>query len=223
MSIQEPGEVDPRQRGQGKREWFVPLTGPLFLLTVILGFTIGGEPPDVTKDPVGDVVTFYADDTGVRVSAVIEMIAGASLVIFGGYFRRFLQAAEGPHGMWSAVMFAGTVIIAVGLAIDATITFAMVETAADIDPAAVQALSALYANDFLPLALGVILFLLATGVSIIRHRVLPVWLGWAAIGLAVLGATPLGFISAIATVLLVTVIGVMLALRDRKTAATPAR
>ena len=75
--------------------------------------------------------------------------------------------------------------MATGIAIDSTIAFALAEAADDIEPAAAQALQALWDNDFLPIALGSTVMLLATGLSIVRHGALPKWLGWIAIVLGV--------------------------------------
>ncbi len=69
---------------------------------------------------------------------------------------------------------------------------ALADTADEIRPSAVEALSALWSNDFLPFAMGLQVFLLATGLSIVRHGVLPKWIGWIAIVLAVVAVTPIG-------------------------------
>ena len=63
--------------------------------------------------------------------------------------------------------------------------------------------------------MGIQIFLLAAGISLVRHGALPRWLGWIAIVLAIVAATPLGFLSFIGSGLLVGVISVMLALRER--------
>jgi hypothetical protein len=83
----------------------------------------------------------------------------------------------------------------------------------------VQALSALYSNDFLPFAMGLQVFLLATGISVVRHGALPKWIGWVAIVLAVIAVTPIGFVAFIATGILVAIISVMLTMRARAATA----
>jgi hypothetical protein len=70
--------------------------------------------------------------------------------------------------------------VAVGLAIDVTISVALVHTTDHIDAVAVQALSSLYSNDFIPFVLGAMLIPLASGLAIVRHDNLPAgWDGWA--------------------------------------------
>jgi hypothetical protein len=117
----------------------------------------------------------------------------------------------------SAVAFAGAVIVAVGAAIDGTIAFAIAEAADDIEPSSVQALQALWDNDFLPIALGGALFMLASGLSIVRHGALPKWLGWAAIVIFVAGfAGPAGFVAFPLSGIWVLVVSILLSVRARR-------
>ena len=85
-----------------------------------------------------------------------------------------------------------------------------------------QALQALWDNDFIPMALGVLTFLVATGISIIQYGALPKWLGWVMLLLAVVGMTPVGFVAAIGTALLVLVLSILLSLRARSAPAAAA-
>ena len=204
------------------RGWLLPLTGAAFVVLAIIGFAIGGEPPSPT-DPVREIVEFYGDNEGAQyVGAALAALAGTLFVFFGGYVRKVLRDAGGEGGVLSSVALAGAIIFAVGLAIDSTITFTLAERADDIDPAAVQALSALYENDFIPFAMGLQIFLLATGISVVtRGGVLPKWIGWIAILLAVLAVTPLGFFAILGGAVLILVMSVMLAIRAR--AREPAR
>jgi hypothetical protein len=143
-------------------------------------------------------------------------VGGAALVLlvfFGAYLRQVLRAA-GPDGeILSLVSFAGVVVVATGFAIEGTITIALTETASDIDPVAVQSLQALWDNAFVPLAVGVLLFLWATGLAAIRTGALPSWLGWVMIALGVIALTPLGWAAATATAILVPILSILLAVR----------
>jgi hypothetical protein len=202
------------------RDWIAPLTGLAFVVLVIIAFAIGGEPPDPTDNSVEEVVDFWVDnDSAQMFSAALAAVAGTLFVFFGGYLRKVLRTAEGPGGILSAVAFAGVIIFALGIAIDSTIAFALADSAEDIEPDAVQALSALYNNDFVPFALGIQVFLLATGISVVRHGALPKWIGWVAIVLAVIAVTPIGFAAFIATGILVAIMSVMLTMRARAATA----
>jgi hypothetical protein len=195
------------------KPWAAALTGGGFVVLGVASFAVGGEPPDV-DEPITEAIDFYDDDIR-YLGAALGALAGTVLVFFGGILRRVLRDAEGPNGVLSAVAFAGTIILATGAAIDATITFALTEAAEDLEPAAVQSLLALWHNDFMPFAVGGQIFLLATGLSIVRHGALPKWLGWIAIVLAIIGVTPIGFAAFVGMVLLVAIFGVLIWLRGR--------
>ncbi len=99
-------------------------------------------------------------------------------------------------------------------AIDATITIALTQLAngdTEADPGAVQALSALFANDYVPLAMGMLLFLWGFGAAIVRHGVLPKWMGWVAIVVGVTTITPAFFVAAPIALLLVLVSSIVFA------------
>jgi hypothetical protein len=202
------------------RQWLVPLTGVGFVVLGIVSFIVGGQPKSADH-PVREVVNFYLDNKdSVEVGAFIGVAATVLLVFFGGYLRRFLRAAAGEGEMLSLISFAGIAIVAVGFAVDTTILIALSEAADDINPIAVQALQALWDNDFVPIVVGVLLFLWGTGLSIIRTGVLPKWLGWVMIVLGVVGLTPIGFVSAIGSAILVLVLSILLSVRARSPSVT---
>lgn len=199
--------------------WWSPLLGVAFVVFAVVSFIVAGEPPDVDEG-AQEALDFYVDnDVSVAVGSALEGIAALLLVFFGGVLRSRLRAVEGSTGTLSAVAFAGTIILAVGLAIDATINVALADAADDIDPVSAHTLLALWQNDFVPLALGLLTFLIATGGAIIRTGILPKWLGWIAIVIAIFGPTPAGFVAFFGAALFILVISVMLAMRERN--ATP--
>ena len=206
------------RRPRRSTDWVAPLTGVAFIVVAIVSGIIAGEPPGADS-PVREIVDHYSDNkSSIQVGGFVAGAAAVLLVFFGAYLRSVLSAAEGPGGMLSALTLVGTAIVAVGLAIDITIGIALTEAVDDIEPAAVQALQALWDNDFVPLALGTLVFLISTGLSIVRYGALPKWLGWVALALAVLGFTPLGFVAFIGAALWILIVSVMLALRARRSA-----
>lgn len=197
-----------------------PLTGAAFVVLVIIAFAVGGEPPNATDDQPQEIVDFYVENKDAQIlGAALAAIAGTLFVFFGGYLRRVLREAEGPGGFLSAVAFAGVIIFATGVAIDSTIIFTLAESAEDIDPTAVQTLTALYNNDFVPFAMGLQVFLMATGISVVLHGALPKWIGWIAILLALIAVTPIGFAAFLASGVLVLILSVMLTMRARSAPA----
>ena len=199
----------------GKR-WLVPLTGLLFVVLAVVGSLIGGEPKEASN-PAEEIVAHYVDNkSSILFGAAILGVACVALVFFASYLRTVLRRSEGEGGMLSPLTLVGAAIMAVGLAIDVTILFAIAEAADDIEPASVQTLQALWDNDFMPIAVGMVVFLLSSGIAIARYGALPRWLGWVAIVLAVVGMTPIGFVAFLAGGLWIAVVSVMLALRARR-------
>lgn len=207
-----------------RKEWLAPLTGILFVAVAIASFAIGGEPKEADEGAQA-VADFYVDNKdSIQFGAALETLAAALLVFFGAYLWKVLSRAEDNEAhSGSLLVFGGALVLATGIAIDATLFFAAAEAADSdqVDPQVVQTIQAIWENDFFPLALGTFIFLGGLGTSIIRWGALPKWIGWVALVLAVLGLTPLGFFSFIGTALLIVIISVILIMRARS-AATPA-
>ena len=194
------------------KRW-LPLTGILSVLIIIGGILLG-EPPDASNPPQ-EIVDFYVDNGDKLQYATIGFALALMLFVsFGSYLRMVLDRAEGSTGILSLIAFGGTVIFAVGGAIDATIQFAISEAVDDLDPTQVQTLQALWDNDWVSLQVGITLFILASGLSIVRHKSLPVWLGWLAILIGVVGLTPIGFVAFPATGLWILIASVMLLISE---------
>jgi hypothetical protein len=201
-------------------DWVAPLTGVAFFVILLIGFAISGEPKSA-DDPVEEIVEFWVDNKdSVMIGSILVAVAGTFLIFFGAYLRTVLGTGE-PE-ILPLVSFAGLVLVALGLAIDATIAFGLAEAAEDIDPTAVQALQALWDSDFIPIQLGVLAFIWATGISVIRTGVLPKWLGWILIPFGIAGVTPIGFVSAMAAAIWILIVSIMLTLRARRGPSAPA-
>jgi hypothetical protein len=193
----------------------------LFVVLAIIGFAIAGEPPSADDD-VQEIVDFYVDnDSAIWISAGVLLAALLSLLVFASYLRRLFTEAEVGRSLLPGLILVGASIIAVGAAIDMTIMLALTESVEDIEPDAVQALQALWDNDFAPIALGTLVFLLSVGLSVIRTGALPKWLGWIAIVLVVVGFTPAGWLAFIGMGILIVVASITLAVRAGRTAAPP--
>ena len=200
------------------KSWMAPLTGIVFVVLLIVGFAVGGEPPDPTDDGVQEVVDFYVDNEGeVFAGAVLQTLAAAFLIFFGGSLVKRLIAAGARAS--AAITFAGVIGIAIGIAIDGTISVALAEGGEDVDPSAIETLSLLWNNDFLPLALGMFVFLIGFGTAVVRYGVLPKWMGWVAIVAGLTAISPAFFVAGIVAALLILATSVMLAREEKAGAA----
>ncbi|MBA2522283.1 MAG: hypothetical protein H0V25_03020 [Solirubrobacterales bacterium] len=203
-----------------RRNWLEPLTGVVFVVLIFIAFGIGGEPPDHNAS-VEEIVSHYADNKdSIFAGAFISTLALAFLIFFANYLRRALNVAG--EAVLSATVLVGASIMAVGLAIDSTILLTLADSADDLEAGSAQALQALYDNDFLPIALGTVVFLISAGLSILRTGVVPRWLGWVAVALAVIGLTPLGFFAFLGSGIWILVASAVLTLQARRGDARPA-
>ena len=198
----------------------VPLTGVLFVVLVVVSFLIGGEPPDADERP-REIVEWYVDNEGVVVlGAVLGALAAVPLLFFAVYLRRALQRDEPGLGVLSLAAFAGGIVAATGGATDSAMRFALAEFAEDINPVGVQAIHALWQGFFFPMVVGLSTLLVALSVTAIRTRVIPVWLAWIGILIAVVLYTPAGFVAFLVSGL--WIIAVSILLWRREVAAAPA-
>lgn len=197
------------------KELIAPLTGVGFVILLVISFVIGGEPPSADED-VQEIIDHYTDNKdSIQIGAALTIPAATLLIFFAAHLRRVFSAAERAGSLLAPVPLIGAAIIAAGAGIDGTISFALAERVDDIEPDAVQALQALWDNDWLPIALGLSVFLWGVGLATVRHGGLPTWLGWAAIVLAVIAFTPIGFVSFLGAALWILIASIILTLRAR--------
>jgi hypothetical protein len=191
---------------------WVPLTGVVFVVLAVVSFIVGGEPPGA-DEPGSEVISFYDENSGeVQAAGGLLLWAAVFFLFFAGALRRVLRSAEQAPGWLSAVAFGGAVAATVGLALFATMAFALTDEPEALDPAAAQALNVLSVDAFGPVAVGVSAFLIATGLAIVRTGALASWLGWVAIVIGIVAVTPIGFVAFFAFLAWTLVASVMLAL-----------
>jgi hypothetical protein len=205
-------------------DWFPPFTGILFVALVIVSFALVGEAPDATEDSAQEVLDFYADDDDkIALGSILGGLASVFLLFFAGWLRKVLRRAEGADGMLAAVSFAGAIVLAVGLATSSAFSFAIADVADDIeDPIVFQTLNALTWGFWLPFAAGTITFMVASGISVVRHGALPTWLGWVAIVAGIVMFSPAFIVAGPVVGLWVLVVSVMGMMGRIGAAETPA-
>jgi hypothetical protein len=198
------------------KDWLGPLTGVVFVALVVAAFALLGEGQDATKKSAQEIVNHYKDNKDEQfIGGLLVGLAGVFFLFFAGWMRKVLRAAEGPGGVLSAVAFGGAIVFVAGAAIGASIHITLADTADDLSPVAVQAINAIDWDYFIPFAVGMSAFLLATGLSAVRHGALPKWLGWIAIVIGVAAYTPAGFFAFLAGMAWILVASIVLSLRMR--------
>jgi hypothetical protein len=200
---------------------FAPLTGVVFVVLVLVVFMLEGDTPDV-DDSAREVVDFYGDHEGqMFFGSVILGLASVALIFFAASLRRALRRGEEGAGVLSVAAFGGGVVAAAGFGTDAAFRFALADSAEDINPAAAQALNALFGDFFFPMVVGISTLVLATALAALRTQLIPVWLAWVGIAIFVLFFTPLGFIGFMASGLWIAAVSVLLWRREESGLTVP--
>jgi hypothetical protein len=195
------------------KERLMPLTGVAFVLLVIVSFAIAGEPPEASDD-VQEIIDHYVDNKdAIMFSAIAATLAVVALVFFVAYLRKRFDDADGETGIVTSTILVGAAILGTGVCIDSTIMFALAESVEDIEPAAVQALQALWDNDFLPMAAGLGIVIGSAGIGVLKTGLLPKWLGWVAILLFIVAFTPAGFAAFMGAALWILAASIILSVR----------
>ena len=172
----------------------LPLTGALFVVLIIISFVVAGEAPDADA-PLREVVKYWTDhDSENMIGSVIEALAAVSLLFFAATLRRSTKRWTNDSVLPS-VAFAGGIVAAAGVGVDASIRFAAADVAGDVDPAVLQTFSAAWANFFFPMVIGLASLILATSIAGWRARSLPIWLAMLGILIFIAFFTPAGFIA----------------------------
>jgi hypothetical protein len=193
---------------------FLPLSGIVFVLLVVISVLLGGSTPGSTES--GAKVASYYDAHNARLFIESFLIAASALfiVVFGATLVRVLSPAtaqDGERSIWDRVVVAGSALVAAAFMFVATVNFALADGATKVSEAALQALNLVENNSwvFFNSALGV-LMLGAAGAWLTSARGYR-WLGWVALVLAIALFIPFAdFIALLASGLWIVVASIVL-------------
>jgi hypothetical protein len=113
--------------------------------------------------------------------------------------------------------------VLVGFAlVDGALQFAAADSVGDVPAEVTQSLSVLYNDFFLGFPIGFGTLMLATGLVLLRTRVLPMWLGWFALVLGIAAFLgPVGFFAFLVFLIWAVITSVMLYQRGEPVATPP--
>ena len=193
---------------------FAPLTGAIFVILVVVGFAALGRSTPGVGASVTKVHSFYhAHYKREMPAAFVVAIASAFLLFFAAHLRSALAVANPAAVRMRRAAFGGGVVAVGGFLVASAGHFALADASrkAHVTLQALQALNVLDNDLFLPLAGGIAVMILASGISLVRSvTLLPHWLGWVAVVIGILGFTPAGFFAFLASGLWVLVVSVLL-------------
>ncbi|MEO6471940.1 MAG: hypothetical protein ABIO14_09060, partial [Aeromicrobium sp.] len=139
---------------------------------------IAGDTPTIDTSPQ-TAIAFWKDNLrSQELSSSFMGLSAVAFVWFGASLRSALRWIGDGGDRLGSIAHAGTMLIAAGLSIYASVGLAVVHTVGDVPTSVTQSLMILSGEDlYLPLAVGTATMVLATAVASMRYGVLPRWLG----------------------------------------------
>jgi hypothetical protein len=165
-------------------ERFAPFTGIVAVLFWVLGVVIveSGDTPNDDAAAVEVVRYFEGEEGTLYLGGFAIMLGSLFFVWFAGSVRATVADAEGGVLRIASILFGAAVAKAVfDMAVVApqiSGAFHANEYDAPLEPGAAQALWAAGDGFFVAAEYSAALFLLATAIAILRWSVLPRWLAW---------------------------------------------
>ena len=202
-----------------KFEKLLPYTGVLAgILFAVNGYV--AKYSDKFGDP--QAVQIIKDNmTRNIVAAVAAALFGVVMVFFAAALRSALRSGEGNESTYSSVAYGGALMVGFSQLMVAWLMFAGADAADKGDANAVQTLSYLGIDSWLPWVAASAALLIATGLGGLRTAVLPRWLSIVTIVLGVMCLLgPTGIAVWFATPVWLAVTGLILAQRQTTTQDT---
>jgi hypothetical protein len=204
-----------------KSQRLAPLSGIAFVVLVAVGFiAVGGNTPDVNDTPT-KITSYWTDHHDRQVVAAILVALGAIfLAIFTASLRDRMRGARG-EGLWQNLILIGGGASVAGFLVAVGFHVALADGGDHHFSAdAMVALNALDNDSFFAFAIPLAIMLLGAAGATLKVGVLPRWLGWTALVLAIAGFTPLGFISFGLTGIWIIIAGILLSQRAAPASTT---
>ena len=177
-------------------ERFAPLTGVAAVILWVIGVFVIEGLGDTPDDDAGarEVVSYFEEDeTSIYIGSFIFFLGTLLFVWFAASLRSAVAARERTARL-ASIIFAAAVMKAVfdmaSFAPHVAGAFAANEWDAPVEPAAAQALSIVDDGFFVAAEFAAALLLVATAIAIFRWRLLPVWLAWLSLLIAVVLLIP---------------------------------
>jgi hypothetical protein len=194
-----------------------PLTGVVFAALAVVAFASSQAPPG-SKASGASVIAFYkAHSAGQQRSDYLWFLAFTFLLLFAGCLRSYLRRTPAAEAL-GALALAGAAVLTAGATVYFGFDYALAVVPRNLDPAAAQTLNVLALNLSFPFAAGGCVFGIASGLAILRGALLPKWLGWVAIAVAIVMASPAALIGLVLLIVWTAIVSVLI---FRRSAAQP--
>jgi hypothetical protein len=190
----------------------LPLSGIVFVVLVIVGIVvIGGNTPDI-KSSATKITSFYGTHHSKQTIAVYFVFWATPFLIFfaAGLAAAIWAGTSIRDNVWQLILLAGSVVSAAGFLVAAGVHYALADGGKHHLPAAaMQALNALDADNYLVFVGGLGVMMLGAAGAMIRRSDAYRWFGWAALVFGIGIFTPVGFFAMLLTALWIVVVSIV--------------
>jgi hypothetical protein len=199
---------------QGSRVRFIALTGVVWAILAVVGIvTSGGETPNGEASPAKVLAYYHAHSSEIKLSGAFFALAFLFFLLFCGTLRSFLRRNSGNEGL-ATLMLVSAAVVTVAAGIGGGVELGIAKNVHRLTPAAAQALNVVENEVFLPVLIAGFVFSLCAGLAILRGSLLPRWLGWVSIVIAIVFVVPpAGFVGLFALILWSAAVSVLMFLR----------
>ncbi|HAQ24128.1 MAG TPA: hypothetical protein DGF10_05530 [Acidimicrobiaceae bacterium] len=170
-------------------ERFGALFGAASIIGIIITFAIEGDPPDVSDKTVEQIVAHWVDlGDGAWFAMWLGILVGILMLLWGLWTSNALRQ-RGVTILTPAVAV-GSVLIAIGIAMDSASRLALLDAAEHMPTAAVVAVSAMLQYLWLPFLFGMFLITIGVSASAKQTGLIPSWLAWVGYATALILVIP---------------------------------
>jgi len=176
-------------------ERFAPLTGIVAVVLWVVGVIVEESTDYSDQDTPREILAVFQEDTNTLIAAGIIFAFGAVFFIwFLGSLRAALYSAEDGVGRLSSIVYGSGMLAALCLLLQVAPTLQGAVDEDDLSADTAQLLQSMGEAFFVGTELTLLVMFAAVGLLVLQTRVLPIWLGWVSLAVALLLAIiPIGW------------------------------
>jgi len=176
-------------------ERFAPLTGIVAVVLWVVGVIVEESTDYSDQDTPREILAVFQEDTNTLIAAGIIFAFGAVFFIwFLGSLRAALYSAEDGVGRLSSIVYGSGMLAALCLLLQVAPTLQGAVDEDDLSADTAQSLQSMGEAFFVGTELTLLVMFAAVGLLVLQTRVLPIWLGWVSLAVALLLAIiPIGW------------------------------
>jgi hypothetical protein len=198
---------------------WVPLTGVIFVVLAVAGGLTTGNLPNGDASITKVTVFYRVHHDRIFASGILWTYAAIFLAFFGATLWSRVRGLGRP--VLTGGTLVGTAVAVAGLLVWAAMYFALGDLGnkTAVGPTVIQSLHASTDGLFLPVLAGFEIFAWAVGLTAVLGGLLPKWLAWITLLIAILLVTPIGFFAMLAFLIWILIVSILLLVRPAAPAA----